>query len=427
MTEDLIDALSMTPNLRVRPRGMVARYTGRDVDPREAGRALGVEAVVEASLRRTPTGVRLSARLLGVADGFQLWARRFDCAFGELLVASDEAARAIAEALASRLDGPARKAPTDGSAVEAYLRARESLRRNWYVPSATEPITLFREALQRAPDDPLILAGFAMARARKVGTSVELAEARALAERAVAAAPHLGEPWTAMATVQRHGRDAVGQIASLARALRVAPLQAEAHYQLARLLLEVGPIELAISKLELAASLDTRNDEIRAYLALARLSAGDSLGAEAALHEDTDGSAKHLFPVMRWRKRLWERRSGASSLAPAARGRVYTQLVDDALAGRPPSAVAEAELERAIPRPGLVPQLLAELRFAMGDVEAGVAYATKSVDAGLTDLVWFGACPLLEAAREHPAWAGLEGRVAERAKVVRDALAREGL
>ena len=427
VTDDLIDALSMTPNLRVRPRGMVARFTARDTDPREAGRALEVEAVVEASIRRTATGVRLSARLLGVVDGFQLWARRFDCAIGDLLVASDEAARAIAEALASRLDAPPRRAPTDGSAVELYLRARNALHRNWYTPS-TEPITLFRDALERAPDDPLILAGFATARARYARTPGDLAEARALAQRAIAAGPHLGEPWVAMATLHRHEGDPLRQIAALARALAAAPRQVEAHHQLGRIWLEVGPLDRAVLALELAASLDPANEEICANLAASRYFSGDSSAADAMLNSDVRGpAAQQLFPFIRARMRLWGRTSEPNIETTLSAPRMYLELVDCAIRQGPLLAAAEADFARAMRRPGLGEQLLAELHFAKREVEAGVAYARKSVEAGLMDLVWFDACPLLLEAREHADWAALRARVVERADGVREAIAREGI
>jgi tetratricopeptide (TPR) repeat protein len=230
-----------------------------------------------------------------------------------------------------------------------------------------------------------------------------------------------------MATVHRHGGDAPAQVAALARALKAAPRRAETHYQIGRLFLEVGPLERAIATLELAASLDPRDEEIRAYVASSRVTAGDFVGAEAALEGPIHGAAQYLYPLVRSRKRLWERSTTPSPAVAEGRARVYSELVGAALRGSQPSAAAEVDFLRAKTRPGFTEQLVAELRFAIGDVEAGVGYATRSVDAGMMDLVWFECCPLLDVARAHPAWAGLEARVAERAQLVRDALAREGL
>ncbi|HTR52006.1 MAG TPA: serine/threonine-protein kinase, partial [Kofleriaceae bacterium] len=74
--EELTDLLSTVAGLRVRPPG-IAR--GQAQDPRELGRQLAVEHVVVASLRRTAGRLRVSARLISVADGFQIWAHRTDC------------------------------------------------------------------------------------------------------------------------------------------------------------------------------------------------------------------------------------------------------------------------------------------------------------------------------------------------------------
>src|SRR5262249_60121629 len=78
LTDDLLDALSMTRGLKVRARGAVLRFRGVDTDPREIGRELGVQVVVEGSVRKARGRVRISARLVSVADGFQIWAKRFD-------------------------------------------------------------------------------------------------------------------------------------------------------------------------------------------------------------------------------------------------------------------------------------------------------------------------------------------------------------
>src|SRR6185436_10317104 len=63
LTDDLIDALSMTPGLKVRSRGVVMRLKDRSADPRDVGRELGVQVVVEGSVRRIAENVRIGARL----------------------------------------------------------------------------------------------------------------------------------------------------------------------------------------------------------------------------------------------------------------------------------------------------------------------------------------------------------------------------
>ncbi|MBI4953667.1 MAG: protein kinase, partial [Myxococcales bacterium] len=150
LTDDLIDNLSMTPGLRVSARGAVARYRNADGDPREIGRDLGVRVVVEGSVRRTRGGLRVTARLVSVADGFQLWAKRFDRPAEDALAVNDEAAAAIAAALTVEHQKSERDAPSDPRAVELYLRARHEYRKFW-PEHQRRAIEHFDQALALAP------------------------------------------------------------------------------------------------------------------------------------------------------------------------------------------------------------------------------------------------------------------------------------
>jgi serine/threonine-protein kinase len=166
LTDDLIDALSMTRGLRVQARGAVMRFKAGDRDPREIGRQLDVQVVVDGSVRKSGGKLRVNARLVSVADGFQLWAKRFDRPEAEFLAVGDEAANAIAEALTLVRDLPAREAPTDPLAIDLYLRARHAYHAGWAM-NVDVAVRLFEEALARAPDDPQILAGYALALMRR--------------------------------------------------------------------------------------------------------------------------------------------------------------------------------------------------------------------------------------------------------------------
>src|SRR5262249_15117883 len=96
LTEDLVDALSTVRVLRVRGRGY-ADASDRDVV--ETGLRLGVDVVVDGSIRRAGDLLRVSARLVGVADGFQIWSARFERPAAGAFVLNDEVAQAIANAL----------------------------------------------------------------------------------------------------------------------------------------------------------------------------------------------------------------------------------------------------------------------------------------------------------------------------------------
>lgn len=93
-------------------------------------------------------------------------ARRFDRPEAELLILSDDTARAIADALTVEIRGPARRAELAPAAMDLCLKARVAYHRFFSDVSGASSIPLFERALGLAPDEPRALAGYAMARAR---------------------------------------------------------------------------------------------------------------------------------------------------------------------------------------------------------------------------------------------------------------------
>src|ERR1700731_3987433 len=78
ISEDLLNALSWIEGLRVAASTSCFAFKGRNENIRKIGGALGVETVLEGSLRRVGTKLRITAQLIKVADGFSLWSERFD-------------------------------------------------------------------------------------------------------------------------------------------------------------------------------------------------------------------------------------------------------------------------------------------------------------------------------------------------------------
>src|SRR4029078_9616174 len=152
--------------LKVRARSAVARFKDVERDSREIGRELDVQVVVEGSVRRAGGKVRSRARLISVAEGFQLWAKRFDRPEQDVLSINDEAAQAIAEALTLDREAEARVLPTNPEAVDLYVRARHEYR-NFWMDRQGRALELFEKAEAISPGDPMILSGKAMVMARR--------------------------------------------------------------------------------------------------------------------------------------------------------------------------------------------------------------------------------------------------------------------
>jgi len=103
LTEELIHALAQLKDLRGVSRSSAFQFKGRSQDVREAGRMLGVRTILEGSVRRAGSRLRITAQLVNVTDGSPLWAERFDRKLEDFFEIQDEVTRAIVTALKPRL------------------------------------------------------------------------------------------------------------------------------------------------------------------------------------------------------------------------------------------------------------------------------------------------------------------------------------
>ncbi|HEV8553540.1 MAG TPA: winged helix-turn-helix domain-containing protein, partial [Casimicrobiaceae bacterium] len=96
MADTLIARLSNSREIVVRPTGAVRRYGGLEQDPLAAGRALDVEAVLDGHIQRSGDRIRVSARLVSVDDGKQLWAGQFDEQMTDIFAVQDSISQRVA-------------------------------------------------------------------------------------------------------------------------------------------------------------------------------------------------------------------------------------------------------------------------------------------------------------------------------------------
>jgi serine/threonine-protein kinase len=428
ITDDILDALSMAPGLRVRPRGVVMQHKDAAGDPRTLGRALGVQVVVDGTVRTVEDKLRVSARVLSVEDGFQIWAKRFDGTRGDALQIADDASREIAGALS--VARPTRApVPTDPIAIDLYLRARQELFKFWGVANE-RAIELLKTAHERAPEDAVIMAGYATALSRQhgiVNAGPRHDDARRIAEAAVLAAPQLGEPHVALAAVKLHDPDPVGAAASVMRALALSPLLAEAHQLRARLLSEVGNPRDSIAAAERAMQIEPRLSHLK-YDVGARSRALLGEWDAADYETPTDTEAHYLHAIMLARYTLWrgdkeallrlaQRLSNIDSQSVLVRTLVGLAL-DGKIAASERARIAERKGAAGITKRTRVfwNQLSVEI-YASID-EPIFDDLADAVDLGLFDIAWMDGCPLLKAARKDPAFLRMRAQVAARATPV---------
>jgi serine/threonine-protein kinase len=431
VTEDLVDLLSVVPELRVRPRGETARFLAPSRDVREAGRELGVDVVVEGSLRRLGDLVRVSVRVVTVEDGFQLWARRFDRPAAEVLTVADDAAVAIASALATELKAEARPA-VDAAAQDLYLRGRYLLHRGWFDVSR-DGVDMLAEAHRRAPGDLRIAGTYALAIAR-VLTADRDAKAQAIAARELAEATLLADPTQlearlALGVVHLNSAEGVTAATQLQRALAQAPNSIEALDAVGRLLVEVGRWKLGIATLHRALAIDPLMVHARQSIARAHALVGDYDAAYETL-----GPLKiaDLTPdvLIRARIALWRGDRAAagvliealvqSGTGPAQRQRLGA-LLHVAYMRAAPSDLNQ-HLDETLPidthyaprRLSFHAQIRTEMQLGAGQIDAALRELRTADDNGLADRLWLERCPLFEVVRDHPEYLAIRHSTALR-------------
>jgi serine/threonine-protein kinase len=201
LSEDLINALTALPGLHVASRTSAFRFRGSDLDIREIGEQLSVATVLEGSVRRAGSKLRVTAQLVSVATGYQLWTERYDREMTDVFEIQDEIVSSIVSALMPALLGgtaPAVRRSTDNlEAYELYLKGRYY----WHQRSpATVRVAIqcFEQAIALDPQYALAYCGLAdcygILRVYGWVAPAEIRDkARTAVEHAMAADPDLAE------------------------------------------------------------------------------------------------------------------------------------------------------------------------------------------------------------------------------------------
>jgi eukaryotic-like serine/threonine-protein kinase len=283
MAEELINALSKLPQLRVASRTSSFRFKGAQ-DIHHIGRQLGVDSVVEGSVRTAGKRLRVSAQLTTVNDGYQVWSDRYDRDLDDIFAVQDEIARAIVDNLKLKLgasfDAPLVRRPTDNlEAYNLYLQGRyQWIRRN--AASLQKAATLFEQAVAQDSSYALAYAGLAdsymtLGHYGVLPMMHAYAKAKPAAERAVSLDPDLAEGHQAVAqTMWLFERDKAGAEREYRLAIERRAESGLIRLQLAVMLSWYGRIDDAIAEAQTGYALEPVSPLVGFYLAIVQLVAG---------------------------------------------------------------------------------------------------------------------------------------------------------
>jgi serine/threonine protein kinase/tetratricopeptide (TPR) repeat protein len=272
LQNDILVSLSKIADLKVIARSSVLQYRSANSDLRAIGRELGVDAVLEGTLRQDGNHARVSVQLIKVADGSQMWADNFDRELNDVFAIQSDLALQIASALEATVLpiealGIRRRPTDDAQAYRLFVQANDLFApADKLRPNLDKAEQLLQEAVKR---DPKFALAFALLSHTETiladeyeATPARLAKARAWAEQALRLEPDLPEAHTAMGRYLWQGqghigeRDLPGAAHEFETALRGLPGSAEIHTQLGRLQRQLGKWNEALANVEKAAALD---------------------------------------------------------------------------------------------------------------------------------------------------------------------------
>jgi serine/threonine protein kinase/Tfp pilus assembly protein PilF len=164
LAEELTNALSRLHGLQVASRTSAFRFRDTGTDIRELGRQLNVEAVVEGSVRRAGKRLRITAQLVNVADGYQLWSERYDREITDIFEIQDEITAAIVKMIEPTLSGQqsnlTRRHSENVQAYELYLKGQRLWEKRGESNLRTA-LECFRTSVELDPEYSLAYAGIA--------------------------------------------------------------------------------------------------------------------------------------------------------------------------------------------------------------------------------------------------------------------------
>jgi TolB-like protein/DNA-binding winged helix-turn-helix (wHTH) protein/Flp pilus assembly protein TadD len=306
MTEELIGRLAKVHDLRVISRTSAMHFKKTQLSVPEIAKTLGVDAIVEGSVIREGSQVRVHAQLIRGATDEHIWTGEYQREFRSLLALQEEVARSIAERIEISLTPQERVTlastpPVDPEAYEDYLKGR------YYFNQRTEDalsksIGSFQNAIARNPSYALAYSGLADAYAMLgfrggFPSKDALSRAKAAALKAIELNDTLAEPHASLAFIaETYEWEWATAEREYNRALQLNPGDARVHHWYAGYLMYVGRLEDGISEARRARDLDPLSLPVNNALA-GRLLVTDRYDEALGQVQKTLGLDSHFAPA----------------------------------------------------------------------------------------------------------------------------------
>jgi len=393
IAEEILTGLTRIGGLRTASRTSAFAFKGQREDVRSIATRLGVETVLEGSVRKAGRHLRIAAQLIDAREGYHLWSESFDRELSDVFAIQEEIAQRIVQALRLELTerelNALARAPThDVEAYQLYLRGRQFFYRTTR-QDLEYAIEMFERAAARDPEYARAHAGSADCYSYLFsyfgGHREDLERARVASARALELGPDLAESHAARGLALSLSEEFAESEKHFEAALLLDPRLYEAHYFYARACLMQRKWEQAARLFEDASRVKPEDTQSIVLLGLAYRKLDLKSRSEAAYREGIDRARRHL------------------ELNPDDARVLYLIAQSHIELGERDEGLEWGRRARALgPEDPYVLYGITCLFTRLGEVEEAASQFEQAVSAGFRNRHWIEMDPDLDPIRDHP-------------------------
>jgi tetratricopeptide (TPR) repeat protein len=423
MTETLISSLHGS-TLKVSPLSAVRGYANPEQDAIQAGRALGVQAVLEGYIQRDKDRLRVSARLLNVADGRQMWAGRFEEPFSDIFSVQDAIATKVWSALTPRVvAGEAQslhRQTTNADAYQFYVNGRYHRLQRLSADGLRQSLADFQQAIALDPGFALAHVGIAEVHAVLgvfgiVAPRDAFAQAKKAVDRALELDPDLGAAHASLGHIRTQFElDWLGAEQAYRRAIELDPYYAPAWQWRGILLGLTGRFDQAIESMRQAQALDPVTPAYSALVGMLMMydrrydDAIEQLTRTLEMNPELPTARVYLAATFLRTGRYDEALAQLDRVRTATPGSAGYRGQALALSGRRSEALAEAQrLERESSVRYVSAYDVATVYAALGDTGRALDWLERAFSERAQLIGWLPREPVFDSLRGEPRYAAL--------------------
>src|SRR5581483_1831669 len=421
ITESIINTLSQLPGVRVVARGTVFRYKAREVDPQEAGRELGVQAVLTGRVRQIADRLIVSAELTDVASDSQLWGEQYNRNLSDIFEVQEEITKEITGKLRLKLSRREKgrlavRHTHDVEAYQVYLRGRYFWNKRT-TESLHKGIEYFRQAIDLDPGYAPAYTGLSdswtlLVVREAIPPEDGFAKAKAAAAMALKIDEESAEAHASLGHAMLHNWEWEAAEKELKRAIGLNPGYPSAHHWYSEYLTAMGRCDESIAELKLAGELDPLSLVISADLGRAFYYARDYnrvMEQEArTLEMDPDFWLSHINVG----RSYLQKGMHAEAISALQKARELSADNTEALsflgfayaaAGKRDEALGVLrELDEQSKRGGVPPYHFAVIHAGLGEKDQAFGWLERSFEKHAVDLFTLKVEPMFDGLRSDP-------------------------